>query len=206
MTLEAERLMRAKRLKKRYGDPIFRERLKQMRQMIGGGSSLHEIREKLDIKNDLLWGDLVYSLARAFVSPESMYLEWQIRQETRYKMGMDLYNLAKKDKDLDAIAKAIMVVSKIDENAIELQRALGMLKPMDQEREQDVTPISNEELANAEARFNDLLEQKIARKLELQREAEPPEFIDVQPRIEPRGEADRLDQAPLAQNPAPGQQ
>ena len=201
LDINADRAKRLKRIAKRKEDPNFRERLNIIRRKIGAGSSLFEIRDTLNPIDDTYWSDLIFSIGLAYTSPESMWIEWSVRQETRYKMGAELYSKAKEINDFDGMAKALITLCKIDEAALELQKALGLIKPITEDNNKLQIGVSSQDLDLAEERFNELLEQKIFNKLEAQRQAQQPVTIDVLARYDTREQTDKLESTPLAQSP-----
>lgn len=201
--MDRDKAKRDQRIAKRKDDPNFRSDIKSLRQKIGIGKSLAEIRDDLAIDEDQYWEDLKFFLARAYMNPESIMLEWQVKQETRYQMGIDLYSRAQKDDDRDTMAKAILILSKVDEQAIDLQKALGLLKPMSDE-ESGGAGYSSEDVELNNERLNKLLEERLLVKLEIKREVGSGNAVDVFPRPESRGETDQLGSTSLVEKTPDG--
>lgn len=198
---QADERARQRRLAKRYNDPDFRERVNLTKRFVQQGVPLGEAREKVGLdkqKFDDYWDDLVYVIAHNYFKTENLVLEWTIRQQVRYQMALETYNMAKKDNDLGEMNKAIMLMMKVDENSLQLQQAMGLIKPMklDDNDQGQGEGISHEQLL--------LTEERILRKYQLQRDAQPPITIDVQHRPSPGGETDSVEQTPLAKDPTRG--
>lgn len=198
---QADERARQKRLAKRYNDPDFRERVNLTKRFVQQGVPLGEAREKVGLdkqKFDDYWDDVVYVIAHNYFKTENLVLEWTIRQQVRYQMALETYNMAKKDNDLGEMNKAIMLMMKVDENSLQLQQAMGLIKPMkvDDNDQGQGEGISHEQLL--------LTEERILRKYQLQRDAQPPITIDVQHRSSPGGETDSVEQTPLAQDSTRG--
>lgn len=200
---QSDRAKQAKRLAKKRDDPFFRSNLQSMRQMLSGGQTLYDIRDKLGVKKDHDWHDLVTVMAQSFANPENILLEWSVRQNSRYALAADMLSRAKAAKDFDSEAKAIMMMVKIDENFLELQKTLGLIKPVTDPNSLGYG-ISSEDIDLAERRFAGIIEQRISNKLAVERETQPAQSIELLSRTEPGGETDRLDEASLAQNTTHG--
>jgi len=194
---------RRKRLAERRSDPLFHEYLRSTTRRMSTGDSLTDIREYIglsDSKNDLLWDDLMYTIGETMMNPMNLVLEWSVRQQTRYKMAIDLYNRNKEANDRDGMAKAILTLSKIDENALELHKALGLIKPI--HFEDGSEGISDDDVNDAERRLNSIVEERIKSKLFAGREAQQPESVLLLDELESGQSSDQLEPAPLAKNPA----
>lgn len=197
---QSDRARQAKRLAKKREDPFFRSYLQSMRQMLSGGQTLYDIRDKLGIKKDQEWHDLLTVMAQAFANPENIMLEWSVRQNARYAMAADMLNRAKAAKNFDAEAKSIMMMVKIDENFLELQKVLGLIKPI--EDGNGGIGYSSKDVDNAERRFTQIIEQRIEDKLSTERESQSAQSIALLPGPEPRGEADTMEPSALAEDTA----
>lgn len=197
---DAEQRRRSKLLAQMRSSSEWRERITVARKKIAAGQSLPEIRDYLDIQKELQWQCFIQIIAEAFASPASVMLEWQIRNQSRYQMSMQLVQLAHAEEDPDIkfekISKAIMIAAKLDEQTLELQRAMGLLKPID-ENNSGGYGISSEDIQIAEQRFNTLIEQKITSKLVVERTTQPAESVALLTRSEPGGETDRMESATL---------
>lgn len=199
----AESINRERRLKKRRSDPLFKEHLRIIRTRLSHGQTLNEIRESLGKITDHWWLDLVHVVGTVFSRPEAIMLEWSVRHQSRYMFAADIMRRAKEDKDMDAECKALMMMIKIDENFLEVQKALGILRPVTDPNSLG-QGISSEDISLAEQRFAAAIEQRISNKLTIEREAQHAQSIDLLPGIESGGETDRLDEAPLADNSTDG--
>lgn len=194
---------RRKRIAERRDDPTFREYLRSARNKLAIGDSLSEVREWIglsDYKHDQLWDDILYMIGEAMINPVNIMLEWSVRQQTRYKMAMDLYNRNKEANDRDGMAKAILTLSKIDENALELHKALGLIKPI--QFEDGSEGISDDDVNDAERRLNSIVEERIKNKLGAGREAQQPESVLLLDELESGQPPDQLEPAPLAKDTA----
>lgn len=194
---DAEKKRRQRRLAKRYEEESFREYISTARKHIQLGKSLSETREQIGLynsKNDDLWDDIVYVLANNYSKPESLVLEWTIRQQTRYSMALEVYKMAKEQNDLGEMNKAIMIMMKVDENSLELQQRMGLLKPVNLD---DNDPNQGEGITHEQLL---LTEERILRKYQLQREASQPVTIDVLNRSDSRGETNTVEQVALVEN------
>ena len=100
---DTEKRRRAKRLAKRYEDNNFRERVASVKRFVQQGTPLGEARERIGIterKYDDYWEDIVYVIAHNYFKTENLVIEWTIRQQVRYQMALETYNMAKKENDL----------------------------------------------------------------------------------------------------------
>lgn len=181
-------------------EPLWRERIHLARKHIAIGKSLTETREALDVKNDFHWQCFVQVIAEAFASPASVMLEWQIRNQSRYQMSLKLVQLAEAEEDPDAkfdkLSRAIMIAAKIDENTLELQKAMGLIKPIDDDKSGGYG-ISSEDIRIAEQRFNTYIEQKITDKLVTERTTQSAESVALLTRSEPGGETNTVEPSTL---------
>ena len=118
-----------KRLRKRFSDLNFRESLDRLKREIASGNSMSIARVNMGIESDALWNDLKYAIGSSMLSPETVMLEWQIRNSHRYSQALDLYLKAEGINDLDMMARAIMMLQKIDSDDLELKKYLGLLRP-----------------------------------------------------------------------------
>jgi hypothetical protein len=196
---ESERVNQEKRLKKRREDPRFREDINRLHRYVAGGQCLYEAKDKFGNISEKYWKDLVTIISQAFANPGNIMLEWSLRQRHRYSAAIDMMNRAKIKGDFDQELKAMLLLVKVDENFIEVQKALGFLKPVELKDDGEFGYHSGD-LGEAEQRFNRAVEDRVLRKLEVQREAQQPVTIDVFPGSEAGGSTDRLDEAPLAEN------
>lgn len=201
LTAQSDRRAQDRRIAKKRDDPHFRSQMQILRQKLAGGQSLYDIRDSMGIKREIDWIDMTRCLANSFASPEYILLEWSVRQNARYAAASDMLNRARKANDFDAELKAIMLQAKIDENLLDLQKTLGLIKPIEDPKTHG-TGYDSGDVSNAEIRFNKLIEQRVVRKLELQSETQRADTIDVFPGTEPRGEADQLGHATLAEDTA----
>ena len=201
---QSDRARQAKRLAKKREDPFFRSYLQSMRQMLSGGQTLFDIRDKLGIKKDQEWHDLLTVMAQAFANPENIMLEWSVRQNARYAMAADMLNRAKAAKNFDAEARSIMMMVKIDENFLELQKVLGLIKPI--EDGNGGSGYSSGDLADAEDKFTRLVEERIVSKLEAERTVEPPISLQLLIGSQSGGESDQLEETTLVEDTTPGHQ
>lgn len=201
IVMHSDRRRQDRRIAKKRDDPFFRSKLQTVRQKLAGGQSLADIRHDVGVKHNQEWEDLKYCLAASTLNPENIMLEWSVRQQSRYQMAADFLNRSKNANDRDNEAKAIMMMCKIDGDMLELQKLLGLIKPIEDPKTHG-TGYDSGDVSNAEIRFNKLIEQRVVRKLELQSETQRADTIDVFPGAEPGGEADQLGPAPLAEDPA----
>lgn len=194
---------RQARLARMRSDSNWRDRVASARRFIGSGRSLSETRDLLDINDELDWQCFVQIIAEAFASPAAVMLEWQIRNQSRYQMSMRLMKLAEEDPDphmkFRKISEAIMIATKVDQNTLELQKAMGLLKPIAEENSGGFG-ISSEDIRIAEQRFNTLIEQKISSKLVIERTTQSAESVALLSRSEPGGETDRVESPTLVEN------
>ena len=199
---ETERL--SARLKKRFDEPHFRERMTTLRNHIAGGNSLFETRQKMEIESESLWEDLTNALALAVVNPGYIMLEWQIRQKTRYQMAAKAYSMAEKEGDYDAMFRGIMTLNKLDEFDLELKKTLGLIVPISEIGEDEDISVSREEIELAQSQYERILDERILNTLEASREPDAPVPLDSIDATQPSGEPDQVGPTPLAKDPTPG--
>jgi hypothetical protein len=176
-TIDAQRAKNEVRMRKRYSDPDFKGDLVRLRKLIAAGRTFDEVRD-LFKDNHIWWNDLKFALASSLLNPENIMLEWQIRNQGRYQQGLKLFRMAEEQGDMEMMAKAIMMLQKIDSDDIEVKKYLGLVKPV-KEVESDGEGISHDDLELAEQRWSRIIEERIAHKLEVRREAEAPVPVDV---------------------------
>lgn len=183
----------------------WRQRLSSARRHIAFGKTLQEVRDEIGgLDKEFDWECFVAVMAQAFANPANMMLEWQIRNQSRYMMSSKIMKLADDEPDPDSkfrkMSQAIMIAAKLDENVLELQKALGLIKPID--IGDDGIGISSEDIINAQQRFNHLIEQKIENKLLSERTTQSADSVTVLSRLEPGGSSDQVGQPPLATDTA----
>lgn len=203
--VKIERERKMERMKRRFEDPVFKRQIMSIRMSVGAGMSLAEARNNAGIESDSLWDDLVFALSVSLLSPEHIVLEWQIRNSTRYAQAMSLYVEAEKEKDFDMMSRAIMMLQKIDETDIEMKRAFGLIKPI-QDEETGGYGVSQEDLDRARQQFDSAVEQRILHKLEVKRGAKPPVPLDVLIGLATERQPDVLGQTTVAEDSSGGQQ
>lgn len=180
----------------------WREKLSHARKLISYGRTLAEVRDDLDIKKDWDWECFSAIMAQAFANPANVMLEWQIRNQSRYMASQNLLKLAIEEPDPDVkfqkMSKAIMLAAQLDQNVLELQKALGLIKPVSFNDEGE--GISSEDIEIAQRRFNQLIEQRIQDKLVSERETQSAQSVTLFPRLESGRETDPVEPPPLATN------
>jgi hypothetical protein len=199
VSIESKR--QKQRLKKRRADPEFASYLKQIRQRLSSGSLLEDIKYDLGLnvqKHQNLWSDLVYAMAESYIRPENIYLEWMSRQQTTLQMAIKAYSLADKANDYPEMTKSALVISKINEQDFNTKQALGLLKPI--KLDDGGEGIPNEDLQAADDRFNNLVNERVQRKLALLEQAKPPVTIDVLIGSESKQQTDSVGQLALVNN------
>lgn len=194
-----------KRLRKRFSDLNFRESLDRLKREIASGNSMSIARINMGIESDAIWNDLKYAIGSSMLSPETVMLEWQIRNSHRYSQALDLYLKSEAINDLDMMARAIMMLQKIDSDDLELKKYLGLLRPPGDGQGEEISGITTDEVMDAERRFAEQVKERILRKLEIRAEAQPPIPIDVLTESETKRDADQLGQTTVAQDSSGGQ-
>lgn len=202
LSAQSDKKKQDRRIAKKRDDPLFRSQLQSIRQKISGGQTLYDIRHTLGVKDDRAWGDLISCLARSVYSPESAALEWVLKQNSRYTLAADFLNRAKAANDLDNEAKGIMMLCKIDEDMMELHKALGLIKPV--YTDDEGSGFSSDDIATAQERLDKIAEQHLINKLAAERETQSPESVTLLPGLEARGETNSVGEASLAENNSDG--
>jgi hypothetical protein len=201
--LEKSGREKRERLAERRNDPIFREHLKIIRMKISSGTTLSELREYLglsSIDHDQLWDDLMYITGEVFMNPMNIIIEWSVRQQTRYQMAVDLYNMSKEAGNIDATNRAILTMAKLDENALELQKALGLIKPI--QFEDGSQGIGDSDIEDAQRRFEAIAEAAITNTLVTSRQTQNSESVKLFSELDSGRAPDQLESTPLAENSA----
>lgn len=184
------------RLAHRRDEPHFAADLMRLRQSLATGVPLNQARERCGFTDDQYFEDLVVVLGRQMVDPSSVLLEWSIKQQTRYMQAMEIYQLAKGKNRLSQMAKAVMMMHRMDLDDIELKRLLGLIKPVKDPKSLG-TGISDEDVRLAELRWRDSIEHRVRDKLEAERRAAPPQPIDVFPGPDTQRDTDPVGQITL---------
>jgi hypothetical protein len=151
------------------------------------------------------WNDMLHYFAHNYMNRDTMFLEFLIKSRGKAAMLSQSFNMAKADKNYAEMGRQVMYIHKVDMDELEMKISLGLLKPIESEETGGVgySSIDNEKV---EERFKKELNERILRKLELQRESEEEDAIDVFGRSEPIREADRVEQATLVEEDTQGRQ
>jgi hypothetical protein len=131
------------------------------------------------------------------VNPELVALEWMMRQTSRYSMAAEIYNKSKANDDTDGMLKSLLAMAKIDENDIEIKKALGLIKPVNFDQG---SGYSSEDIDQAEKNVNRLVDEELLNALRTERTIEMPQPIHVLARLESQRQPDSVEQTPLAAN------
>lgn len=188
-------------------DPRFGQQLQSIRSRISGGQSLAEIKKAWTQAEmpRTRWDAILFSLSQAFFSPETMMLEWMLRSNSRYSMAAESYNLAKNKNDYRAMMQAVAVMAQLDNNDIEMKRALGLISYTPQvmpENENEGQGYTDEDLRKTEERLVDELKKRVADKYEDRFHAQQPVTLAFLTGSDPGREADLVGTTPVDENPS----
>lgn len=163
-----------------------------------------DARDRIGAVNENLWDDLVAALSISLVNPSYLVLQWNLKSEARYKMSAEAYQMAKSRNDYDGMLRAIMIMSKLDEQDFQLKEALGLIIPASEldDDEVDVTPEEEEAMR---AKYERELDERILKTIAASREPSAAVDFDVLIAAESGGPSDQLGSASLAEDPAAGQ-
>lgn len=195
ISVEAERQLQERRLRKRRSSPEFSAYLTQIRQRISSGTPLTEIRWHLGIKNEKLWSDLLFALSSAYARPENMALEFILKNTSKYNLAAEAYNIAKKDGNYEAMMRAIMIMDKIDNSDFEVKKYLGLLRPI--AGVDETGKVIEADLTRAQQEFEKVVEQNITNQLTTARTTFLPISLELLSKLESRTEANPVGQGPL---------
>jgi hypothetical protein len=184
--------------RRRVENPDFAKIVDRAKAMVIGGTPFSDIRRTLNIKKERDWRDLISIVGESFLHPEMVFLEWNVRQQGRYALAAESYQMAKKEGDYNAMMRAVLVMAKLDENDIELKKSLGILKPQ-LDPETGGTGYRSEDLSDAENKYKELLDERILKKLQLQRETQGPIPVALLDGPQPQRSTDRMGEAPLVE-------
>lgn len=193
------------RIAQRRDNPDFGADMKRLRQSLQMGMPLEQARENCGFKDDLYFRDLVTVIGRQMVNPESVLLEWTIKQQTRYMQALEIYQMAKEKNRLSQMAKAVMMMHRMDLDDIELKRLLGLIRPVTDPGSLG-SGISQEDIQFAEAKWRDNIEQRVRDKLEAERRAKAPQPIEFLDGNETQRPPDNVGQVTVDVHPTSGHQ
>ena len=193
------------RIAERRDIPGFGADMKRLKQSLAMGMPLEQARENCGFNDDLYFRDLVTVISRQMVDPESVLLEWTIKQQTRYMQALEIYQMAKEKNRLSQMAKAVMMMHRMDLDDIELKRLLGLIRPVTDPGSMG-SGISTEDIQLAEAKWRDNIEQRVRDKLEAERRAKAPQPIEFLDGNETQRPPDNVGQATVDVHPTSGHQ
>lgn len=129
------------RIKRFLSDKDFLKDLTTLKGAIAQGQNLTEARVRLGITSEVKWESLTSCLGQMTVSREKLFMEFHTRNQVRYQQAHDLLNRSRPHHldetgkkvlnphhDTDMEAKMILVLIKLDEQAVDLADKLGLLK------------------------------------------------------------------------------
>jgi hypothetical protein len=119
--------------------------------------------------------------------------------------AVELFNLSRQARDLDQMARAIILLNKIDESDINLKKALGLLRPV-QFDDDGTQGVSNDDVEVTRRRFERIVEERIVGKLIVREESPLPVPFDVLVGHESQPPSDQLEETPVVDDDPSGQQ